>query len=112
MVLRVAGSEARGVGRVLGLHYGSWVRVHSHHARLREAHEGVGPGSKNVRLVGVDGGQEVEEVGLLGAGVQPRHGSSLAWLSVERVRVRVGCSQAVVETSSGEDVGIRRPGHH
>merc|ERR1719507_2739585 len=96
LALRVAGSEARGVSRVLGLHNGSsGVRVHGRHAGLREGHEVVGPGSQNVRLVGVDGCQDVEEVALLV--VVPGHGSSLAWLAVVEVRVRVGRSQAIIE---------------
>ena len=110
LALRVAGSEARGVSRVLGLHNGSSVRVHGHHAGLREGHEVVGPGSQNVRLVGVDGCQDVEEVALLV--VVPGHGSSLAWLAVVEVRVRVGRSQAIVEASIVEDIGVRCTGHH
>ena len=110
LAVRVAGSEARGVSRVLGLHNGSRVRVHSHHAGLREGHDVVGPGSQNVGLVGVDGCQDVEEVALLV--VVPGHGSSLAWLAVVEVRVRVGCAQAIVEASIVEDIGVRCTGHH
>ena len=44
LVLSVAGSEARGVSRVPGIHDGISLGIHSRHASLREAHEGVGPG--------------------------------------------------------------------
>ena len=80
--------------------------LHSDHARLRGGHHGVGlPGTENVRLVGVDGGQEVVEelgLGVVGPG---------RLVDEEVGLVGDGRPRAVVETRVVENVGIRSPGH-
>lgn len=114
LLLRVAGGEAGGVSRVLRQHNGRLGRLHRHHVRLRVAQDGVdvGPGTENVRLVGVDGCQDiVEQIALLVLLVG-HQASSLAGLVVEEVGVGVGSSQSRVEAIIEEEIGIRRSAHH